>query len=54
VKGLENALNDSIKRTNSIYNTAIANKDFDDIVYDPRGNRTFEKFTKIRLPARDS
>lgn len=43
-------LNDSIRRTNAIYNTALPNKDIADIVYDPRGNSFLDKFPKIRIP----
>lgn len=51
LKELGEQINDSIKRTNSAYNAAIANRDYDDIVYDAKGNKYFEKFTKIRIPA---
>ena len=50
---MEEQLNLGIKRTNSAYNTAIANRDFEEIVYEAKGKRYFEKFAKIKLPAND-
>ena len=47
-------LSDGIRRTNSIYNTAIANKEIEDIQYEPKGAKYFEKFPKIKIPAKDS
>jgi hypothetical protein len=51
LRALGEQINDSIKRTNSSYNTAIANRDYDDILYDPKGSKYLEKFAKIRIPA---
>ncbi len=51
LRELGEQINDSIKRTNSAYNAAIANREYDDIVYDPKGAKYLEKFTKIRIPA---
>lgn len=51
MRQLGEQINDSIKRTNSAYNTAIANRDFDEIVYDPKGAKYLEKCAKIRIPA---
>jgi hypothetical protein len=50
LRELGNQINDSIKRTNSVYNAAITNRDYDDIVYDAKGLKYFEKFPKIRIP----
>jgi len=41
IKDLDSKLTDSIKRTNSIYNAAVANRNYDDIVYDAKGNKYF-------------
>ena len=38
---MEEQLNEGIRRTNSIYNTAIANREFEEIVYDSRGKKYF-------------
>ena len=51
IKEMDESLNESIRRTNSIYNTAIVNKEIEDIVYEAKGGRFFEKFAKIKLPA---
>lgn len=49
-KELEEQLTEAMKRTNSIYNTAIHNEELEDIPCIPRGKRCFERFAKIRLP----
>lgn len=54
MKEMEEVLSDGIRRTNSIYNTAIANKEIEDIQYDPKGAKYFEKFPKIKIPAKES
>ena len=54
LKELGDQINDSIKRTNSIYNTAIPNREFDEIKYDPKGVKYLEKFDKIRIPPADN
>ena len=39
MRELGEQINDSIKRTNSVYNTAIANPKYVEIIYDPKGAR---------------
>ena len=41
MKEMEEQLNEGIRRTNSIYNTAIVNHDFEEIVYEARGCKYF-------------
>ena len=41
MKELEETLNDGLHRTNSIYNTAIINKEFEEIVYESKGGKYF-------------
>lgn len=50
MKELEDQISDSIKRTNSIYNAAVVNKDYDEIVYESKGSKYFDKFVKIKYP----
>ena len=50
MRELGDQLNNSIRRTNTIYNTALPNPDIPDMVYDPRGNTFLDKFPKIRIP----
>ena len=50
LKELGEQIDDSIKRTNSAYNTAIANRDYDDIKYDAKGSKYLDRFLKIKLP----
>lgn len=54
LKELGEQIDDSIKRTNSAYNTAIANRDYDDILYDAKGSKYLDRFLKIRLPPSDT
>ena len=38
---------DSVKRTNNIYNTELANVNYDDIIYEPKGTVYFDSFHSI-------
>jgi hypothetical protein len=42
-----------MRRTNSIYNSAIVNKELEEIKYEAKGGKYFEKFAKIKLPANE-
>lgn len=54
LKELGEQIDDSIKRTNSAYNTALANRDYDDILYDSKTSKYLDRFLKIRLPPPDT
>jgi hypothetical protein len=46
---MTNQINEGIKRTNSIYSSCIANREYDEIIYDSKGTRYLDKFSKIKL-----
>lgn len=41
MKQLNDNITECIKRTNAIYNTELTNKNYEEIVYEPRGANYF-------------
>ncbi len=49
MKELNNNLVECVKRTNAVYNTELTNKNYEEIVYEPRGMNYFDKFEKLKI-----